>query len=320
MCTSIAFQTKDFYFGRNMDLDEPFGERVLITPRRFPIAFRHEKELKSHYAMIGIAAGGENYPLYAEAVNEKGLCMAGLNFSGNACFSDGCRSGSHNIATYELIPWLLASCADVEEACALLAETNVTGEPYREGMPAASLHWHIADKKGSVVLEIMEDGMHIHRNPAGVVTNNPPFSFHLMNLNCYLNLTPEYPENRFQKELSLKPVGMGMGTMGMPGDASPISRFVRAAFYRANSVCGIKERESVSQLFHILDGVGMVKGAVRNPEGKCVYTTYACCINAEKGIYYYKTYEDSCIRYAAMEEADMEKEHLVEAAVRPWIE
>ena len=80
MCTCITYKNGDFYFGRNMDLEYSFGECVVITPRSFPLHFRHNRYLPEHYAMIGMAAGSEAFPLYAEAVNEKGLCMAGLNF------------------------------------------------------------------------------------------------------------------------------------------------------------------------------------------------------------------------------------------------
>ena len=99
MCTSITFKNGDFYFGRNMDLEYSFGECVTVTPRRFPFRFRYEGALASHYAMIGMAAGGASFPLYAEAVNEKGLCMAGLNFPGNASYGKAAE-GKANAAVY----------------------------------------------------------------------------------------------------------------------------------------------------------------------------------------------------------------------------
>src|SRR5699024_2599362 len=82
MCTCIAYKNKDFYFGRNLDLDCSFGEQVVVTPRNFSLEFRNTEWENRHYAMIGMASADDRFPLYAEAVNEKGLCMAGLNFPG----------------------------------------------------------------------------------------------------------------------------------------------------------------------------------------------------------------------------------------------
>ena len=84
MCTAVTYKTKDFYFGRTLDYDISYGEQVTITPRNFLFRFRHTQEVSRHYAMIGMAFVKDGYPLYYDAVNEKGLCMAGLNFVGNA--------------------------------------------------------------------------------------------------------------------------------------------------------------------------------------------------------------------------------------------
>ena len=86
MCTAAVYKTKDFYFGRNLDYDFPYGEEVTITPRNYPFSFRFLGERKQHYAMIGMAHVADDYPLYYDAINEKGLGMAGLNFVGNAVY------------------------------------------------------------------------------------------------------------------------------------------------------------------------------------------------------------------------------------------
>ncbi len=197
MCTSIAMTTKDFYFGRNMDLDYQFGEHVVITPRNYPFQFRRAGMLKKHYAMIGMATVEENYPLYAEAVNEKGLCMAGLNFPDNAYYPKQAQCGKENISQFELIPWILGKCSSVEEAKRLLNITCLIDIPFKSDMPVAPLHWHIADKNGSIVLEAMKNGIHVYDNPVQVMTNNPPFEFQMTNLGQYLNLTVDSPQNCF---------------------------------------------------------------------------------------------------------------------------
>ena len=295
MCTSLTFQTKDFYFGRNLDLEYNFGEKIVVTPRQYPFVFKFAGTLAQHYAIIGTAQITDGCPLYAEAVNEKGLCLAGLNFPGNAVYAKAPAERKTNLAPFELFGFLLGSCATVQEAEEKLKTVCITHTAFKDGYPVAPLHWHIADKDRSLVLECTEDGMHIYENPVGVLTNNPPFPFHLTNLQNYMHLTPNPPKNRFAPALDLSPYGLGLGAMGLPGDASPASRFVRAVFCKWNSEQPESEEASVTQFFHILDNVAMVSGTVLTPENKLDKTTYSSCINASRGIYYCKTYNNNQI-------------------------
>ncbi len=295
MCTCITYQNKDFYFGRNLDLDCSFGEQVVVTPRNFPLEFRRAGREAHHYAMIGMASANDSFPLYAEAVNEKGLCMAGLNFPGNAYYREVSGEGIE-IASFEIIAWILGKYASVAEAEASLRKIKIVDLAFSPQMPPTPLHWMLADKERCLVLEAVREGLKIHENPFGVLTNNPPFEYHKINMNNYLNLSARSPENRFSDGLELKGYSQGMGAVGLPGDASSASRFVRAAFLRWNSVSPEDEDSNVSQFFHILDGVAMVRGAVVTEAGTYDITTYSCCVNTRTGTYYYKTYDDSRIR------------------------
>ncbi len=312
MCTSIAWKNGDFYFGRNLDLEVAFGQRVVITPRRHRLEFRREKPMEQHYAMIGMATVMEGCPLYAEAVNEKGLCIAGLNFPENAYYAEKEENGKAHIAPFELPWWLLGQCATVQEAQALLEGTQIVGIAFSDSIPISPLHWHIADGSGSMVVECMRDEMHIHEDPVGVLTNNPPFDFHMYNLSQYMNLTALRPENRFADEVELQPFGRGMGAFGLPGDASPASRFVRAAFLTLNSECEEQEEKSVSHFFHLLDSVAMTKGSVLAPCGEWEHTLYSCCVNADDGVYYYKTYGNNQLTAVHLHNANLDGEVLVE--------
>ena len=310
MCTSIAMKTKDFYFGRNLDLEYQFGEQVVITPRNYAFAFRKAGEMKTHYALIGMATVIDGYPLYAEAANEKGLCIAGLNFPGNAYYPPEEAEGKANVSPFELIPWLLGQCASVKEARELLTRTHLIRIDFNEKTPLSPLHWHIADREESIVLEAMRDGMHIHDNPVGVMTNNPPFDFHMTNLSQYLNLTTDYPENRFHPQASLAPFGVGMGSIGLPGDFSPVSRFVKTVFLKLNSVSGEDEASSISRFFHLLDAVAMPDGIVQTKNGPYEFTSYSCCVNADKGIFYYKTYTNNQMTAVNMHRENLDGEML----------
>ncbi|MCH5348934.1 MAG: choloylglycine hydrolase [Oscillospiraceae bacterium] len=293
MCTSIAMTTNDFYFGRNMDLDYHFGERIVLTPRNYPIEFRKAGSMENHYAILGMAAVAENYPLYAEAMNEKGLCIAGLQFPDNAFYPDAEESCKYNVSPFELTLWILGKCASADEAEKLLSETNIVNIPFSKEMPLTSLHWHIADSKRSLTLEVTKKGTNLCDNPVGVLTNNPPFEFHMTNLCNYMNLTPEYPQNRLSSKIELIPYGNGFGAIGLPGDYSPSARFVKTVFMKFNSECECNNDSSVSQFFHIMEAVSVVRGCVINNENKLSVTTYSCCMNATKGYYYYKTYSNS---------------------------
>lgn len=307
MCTSIAMLTKDFYFGRNMDINYEFGESVAITPRNYPFSFRRAGNMNRHYAFIGMASVQGGFPLYAEAVNEKGLGMAGLYFEGNAYYPANEAAGKSNISPFELIPWILGKCSSVDEAKKLLGDTHIISIPFSKSIPLAPLHWHIADKNRSIVLESVKDGMKIYDNPVGVMTNNPPFSYHLENLGNYMNLTVGPPSNVFSSKAEIKPYGNGLGSFGLPGDYSPASRLVKAAYLNLNSVCGNTKDEysSVSQYFHMLDSVSLPRGAVELCRDEYNITTYSCCMNADKGIFYYKTYYNNQITAV-----DMKRENL----------
>ena len=316
MCTCIIYNNGDFYFGRNLDLDCSFGESVLIMPRNFPLDFRHTSCMDRHYAMIGMASENRTFPLYAEAVNEKGLAMAGLNFPGNAHYRDLSAVSENGedrleLASFEMIAWFLGKCASVDEAKEYLDRLCIVDTAFAEQMPPAPLHWMLADKDRCLVIEQVREGLKVYENPVGVLTNNPPFDFHLMNLNNYMNLTAKSPGNRFADGVELKPFAQGMGAVGLPGDASSVSRFVRAAFLKWNSVSDRTEEANVSQFFHILDSVAMVRGSVVTEQGTYDITTYSCCANARTGVYYYKTYDDSRIRRADLHDADLEGAELL---------
>lgn len=310
MCTSIAMKTQDFYFGRTMDFEYNFNESVVFTPRNYPLPFRRTDILDKHYAILGMATVVEGYPLYADAVNEAGLCIAGLNFPDTAYYPSSEDSNSKNISPFELIFWILGKCASVTEAKALLATTHLVSIPFSESLPLAPLHWHLADKESSIVLESTKKGMEIYDNPVGVLTNNPGFNFQTTNLCQYMNLVSNSPKNCFSSISSLVPFGQGLGCVGLPGDYSPASRFVKAAYLCLNSICEKDEMGSISQFFHILDSVSMPRGCVVTPENLYDITTYSCCMNATKGIYYYKTYSNSQLTAVDMHRENLDSELL----------
>lgn len=288
MCTAIAYRTKRMYFGRNLDLEFSYREEVTVTPRAFPIPLRRLPALGRHYAMTGMAYVQDGFPLYYDAVNEKGLCGAGLNFPGNAHYFPE-REGKENVAPFELIPYLLGTCKNVAEAREKLGRINLAAIPFSEALPLSPLHWMFSGEDGSIVVESTEDGLRVYDDPAEVLTNNPVFPAQEERLADYMTLSAFLPENKFAPRLPIKPYSRGMGAMGLPGDFSSPSRFVRAVFVKENSLSDSTEEDDVTQFFHLLGAVEQPRGSVRWDD-KCELTVYSSCCNTETGTYFYTTY------------------------------
>ena len=310
MCTAATYKTKDFYFGRTLDYEFSYGDEVTITPRNFEFKFRKVDDIKSHYAIIGMAFVTEDYPLYYDAINEKGLAIAGLNFVGNAHYKEK-QEGKDNVAQFELIPWILSQCSNVNEARNLIEKMNVLNTPFSDKLPLASLHWIISDSTQSITVESVIDGIKIYDNPVGVLTNNPTFDKQMFELNNYMNLSTKSPKNTFAKSLNLEKYSRGMRAIGLPGDLSSQSRFIRAAFVKMNSVSKEEEKESVSQFFHILNSVEQQRGCCELDDGIFEITIYTSCCNASKGIYYYTTYDNHQITAIDMHKENLNSENLI---------
>lgn len=308
MCTAITYKTNDFYFGRTLDYDFSYHESVTVTPRNFPFEFRNGELFKNHYAIIGMAYVVDNYPLYYDASNEKGLCMAGLNFTQSTHYSET-GSEKKNVAQFEFVPWVLSRCETVRQACELIKKSSIIAADFNHDLPAARLHWIIADKDEAITVEAVKEGIKIYDNPVGVLTNEPEFDKQLFNLNNYMGLTAKETQNTFSGKLQLKQYSRGMGALGLPGDLSSMSRFVRAAFVKLNSVSGEGENESVSQFFHILGAVEQQRGCCAVNNGYEI-TVYSSCCNVDKGIYYYTTYNNRQITAVDMFKEDLNGKNL----------
>ena len=310
MCTAITLKNVESYFGRNMDIGYSFNEKVVVTPVGYNFKLKNGDEINTNYAIIGMACVIDDYPLYAEAANEKGLAIAGLNFPRYAKYSDEIIEGKNNITPFELIPFILSKCSNVSEARNELENISLLNIPFKENLPLATLHFMIADKDSSIVFEQTKDGAKIYENKVGVMTNNPTFDYHLTNLNNYLNCSNLDSDNKLTKDLDLKPLGHGIGGFGIPGDTSTVSRFVKTVFVKSNSSYCETNNDSISQFFHILDSVAVAKGNAVTKENIEDYTTYASCMNLNQNIYYYKTYYNNRIVAIKLNEENSVKETL----------
>ncbi len=303
MCTALFVNHGGGYACRNLDLEYAYEEQVVIVPRRWPIHFRRRTGLCDHQAMIGTAFVPENEPLFYDAVNESGLSMAALNFPGEAIYHEA----ENGIAPFEMIPFVLSQCKTCREAVELLSTVTVSPINYSPALPHTPLHWLIADKRGAVAVEPLSDGLHITADPVGVLTNSPPLSYHLTRLAEYTAVTAAPPPPDFGG-YKVTLYSRGMGGLGLPGDYSSASRFVKAAFVKAHA--RFEGVDAVSECFHLLDAVAHPRGAVVLPDGRSPITVYSSCCHVQSGVYYYKTYDSHRICAVDLHRADLDSRTL----------
>ena len=306
MCTCIRIKGKNTYFGRNMDITHSFNEKVIITPKNYNLKFKLIKNIPSHYAIIGIGTIMNNYPLYADAINEYGLAVAGLNFPYN-CHYYKEKENKINIAPYELILYILGKYKTVKEVKKIINKINIINIDFSNDINLTPLHFMMSDKEESIVIETMKDGMKVYDNPFDVLTNNPPFYYHKENIRNYINLTNKDPINTINKNIKLTPYSFGQGAIGLPGDTSSSSRFIRTFF---NKCFLLFNDDEVNQFFKCLDSVSMIKGVVLTEYGY-EYTRYTSCYNLDKGILYYKTYYEPNIKAINIKDYNLDDINLI---------
>ena len=315
MCTALSITTNDnkVYFGRNMDLAYNFNQRVLIIPPNYQYKDRVSgKIVTNQEPIIGMGTVIDQHATFAEAMNSKGLAGAGLNFDGYAYFEQEPVEGKLNIAPYDLILWALSNYGTVEELKEAMKEVELVEIPINSKTPVAPLHWMFSDTSGtSIVVERTMGGLRVHDNPVGVMTNNPTFDWHLTNLNEYLYLTPEHHQKKVWSNQELIPLGIGSGTLGIPGDFASVSRFVRIAYIRANTPSIPSGDKAVSQFFNMLDYVKMVRSGVKTKDGTEDSTIYSSCMDLDQGIYYYKTYDNSRINGVDLRKESFENNDVI---------
>ena len=263
MCTAIN-DTKNFHlFGRTLDLDSSLDESVAISPRKYKFSFMFQGENSDHYAIVGAAHITNGVPLYYDGINEKGLCIAALRFPELTVYHDKV-DGKVNLASFELIPWVLCNFDSAKAAAKALPDVNITPNSYSDALPSTSIHWLLADEKNAYVIESREDGLKIYDNPYGVLTNAPDFP-----TQCFV-----------------------LDKFGDPslGDMSSSARFIRAVNAARHTLPEKEKLPAISRLFHIFSTVNQPHGLFRADE-KQLKTVYTACMDTEDMTYYFTTYE-----------------------------
>ena len=262
MCTCINISYKNnHYFGRNMDLNYSFNERIIIVPKNYLIKFKNEKEIKNHYSFLGIGTIIDNYPLLAEGSNEYGVSIAALNYP-IECKYHNLNKENINITPYELPLLILSKCKDLKDIRKIINNLNLINLPFNENINLTPLHFMISYKNKSIVIESNKYGLEIHNNPFNVLTNSPSFNYHKYSLNNYINLNNDFIKNNLNN-LKFNDYSYGLGAFGLPGDYSSNSRFIKIYFIKNYLELNDNNEYNVLQFFKCLESVSMIKNVVK---------------------------------------------------------
>ena len=288
MCTAINDISARHLFGRTLDLDRSYGQQIVISPRRLSLSFIHEGKSSDHYAVIGAAHLEGNYPLYFDAMNEKGLCAAALRFPELACYHEK-STAKHNVASFELISWILFNYADAEEAKTALQNANITSDGFSEALPPTPLHWLVGDSKQTFVIESCADRLNIYDDPFGVLTNAPDFPSQLQSSGDQKSSEDD-------------------NSSRLPGDMSSRSRFIRASRALSLTERTDGKSEAISRFFHIMGTVNQPLGfesarSLGISSSAPIKTLYTSCIDSDSLTYYFTTYSCRKIRGVRLKNA-----------------
>lgn len=261
--------------------------------------------------MIGVSVVEDNYPLYCDAINEKDLGIAGLDFVG-PCKYFSVDKSKNNMASFELIPYLLGSCETIDDVKKILANMNITNESFSDNLPAATLHWLMGDRSGkSIVVESTSTSLHIYDNLVNTLTNDPVFPAQVETLANFASVSPAQPKNTLVPNADINLYSRGLGTHHLPGGTDSNSRFIKASFVLAHSPKGNDEVENVTNFFHILHSVEQAKGTDEVEDNVFEFTMYSDCMNLDKGILYFTTYDNNQINAVDMNNEDLDTSDLI---------
>ncbi len=303
MCTAVYYDRGCHIFGRTLDLECSYGESLVTVPQGYVLEFLHMPAVGEHFSFIGTAHLAGGAPLFYDGINEHGVAAAALNFPGFAKYR-GREDGRVNLASFEFLSYTLALADSVKSARELLSQLNITDDVAGEGLPSTPLHYIISARDGTIVIEQTECGLHIYDNPYGTLTNAPELPYHLFRLADFYGLDSARGEDRLTPELPLSVFSRGMGSIGLPGDFSSPSRFVRAVYAKnKTSPTDAGDGLAESAFFHIMGTVSIPNGCVVTDDGKNVRTVYTSAMNLDTLTYAVRGYDSEKVTRVALSEA-----------------
>ena len=323
-CTGIELIATDgtVVHARTMEFAIDIKSQIMMVPRGYQRTGttpdgKPGLTSTAKYASIGMNGLGLN--ILVDGVNEKGLAVGLFYFPGSAGFMDyRPEDASKSMAIWEVGSWLLENFATVDEAKAAVQGIVVPSVVFGEWGFAPEVHFVVRDTTGkSIVVEVLDGKITIFDAPLGVITNSPRYDWHMTNLRNYVNFSMTNVNPIKLGSVTLTPFGQGSGMLGMPGDFTPPSRFVRAVAFTQSVPPEPTGEAAVIQAFHILNNFDIPKGAAREHEkdehGNILadYTIWTSAIDLQKQIYYFRTYNDSQIRSVALADFPLDGPNVV---------
>ncbi len=322
-CTGIQLQTKDgtYVSGRTLEFGIFFETSVVVVPRGYEFTgattLGDGKKWKTKYASVGtIIADNE---VILDGINEKGLSVGSFYFPGFAKYSVTTpQNQSISMSSSDITQWIVSQFATVEEVRHAIENNEVAISPVlTPGFPpeVQPFHFIVYDRSGkSLVIEPLDGKLVLYDNPTGAMANSPTFDWHLTNLRNYIALNPNNipPVSIFGK--SFKQLGQGSGMLGLPGDFTPPSRFVRATVFSATAIPSENAEKGILQVLHILNNFDIPVGVAREVHEGVIHSDYTMLTTARdsKNLrYYFKTYEDQTIKMVDLSKFDLDAKKIV---------
>lgn len=295
MCTSIIYENglREFFLARTMDFTFPLDGKPIYIPRGYTFYTDSLKHFKSNLSFIGAGRLIDEY-VFGDGVNEAGLAVASLYFATDAVYPKKSEGTLLELAPHDVVSFLLGNCQTILEVKKIIKEIKIIEEvsPVIDGV--LPLHWIVADKSGrSIVIEPVATGIEIYENTVGVMTNSPSFPWHLTNLNQYVTVSNTEKRPIQYKDFLATGNGAGSGMLGIPGDYTSISRFVRIAFMNQFIEKAQSNEESINVISRMLSAVYIPKGIKFKRNGLTDYTQFSSVMDLSHSVYYINYYENN---------------------------
>ncbi len=328
-CTSIFLPTTDGsgVYARTMEFAFELKSNAMVIPRQFELSStgadgKTGMKWKGKYAAVGLNALGVT--ALVDGMNEKGLAGGILYFPGYAGYADAATADPEkSLAPWDVLSWILTNFATVEEVKAAINTINIIGIKQPEMGITPPVHYTIHDASGaSLVIEPVDGKLKVYDNPVGVMTNSPSFDWHLTNLRNYLKISAINAPDLKVEGLDITPLGQGSGLVGVPGDPTPPSRFIRATAYSLAVAKRESGEESVRLAEHVINNFDIPKGWIQDAKDSNApleYTQWSSIADLKNGKYYVKMYDDQVLRGIDIKDFDLDAKDIKKASFAPQL-
>ena len=328
-CTGIRLTAQDgtVVYARTLEFGIDIHSDVLVVPRGYARIGttpdgKEGLTWKTKYASTGL--NGVGLPFLFDGLNEKGLAAGTFYFPTSAGYmSYKAADAGKTMAIWEVGSWLLENFASVEEVKANIGKIVVPTVVFAGWGFAPEAHLVVHDASGkSIVIEYVGSKLNVYDNPLGVITNSPAFDWQMTNLRNYVNFSMTNVPPVKLGSVTLEPFGQGSGMLGLPGDFTPPSQFVRAVAFSHSVLPSKTGHDAILEAFHVLNQFDIPKGAAREHEKDAHsnvladYTLWTSASDLKTKRYYFRTYDNSQIRMLDLMKMDLDAKDIVKMSIK----